>query len=95
WTERRVRGHVMVCFLALVLESLLLRKLRQQNPDVSYEDVLHDLSQLHAVAVELDGEAYLTRTELVGQAYEAFKAVGLRPPARVQPLPRPETTPTG
>jgi len=43
--------------------------------------------------VELDGEAYLTRTELVGQAFEAFKAVGLRPPARVQPMPRPETTP--
>jgi len=95
WTERRVRGHVMVCFLALVLESLLWRKLRQQNPDVRYEDVLHDLSQLHAVAVELDGEAYLTRTELVGQAFEAFKAVGLRPPARVQPMPRPETTPAG
>lgn len=95
WTERRVRGHVMVCFLALVLESLLWRKLRQQNPGVSYDDVLHDLSQLHAVAVELDGEAYLTRTELVGQAFEAFKAVGLRPPARVQPMPRPETTPAG
>ena len=30
-----------------------------------------------------------TRTEMVGQVYEAFKAVGLRPPDRVQP--RPET----
>nr|WP_242822386.1 transposase [Thermaerobacter marianensis] len=66
WMEWRVRGHVMVGFLALVLESLLLRKLRQQNPEASCEDVLSDLAQLHAAAVELDGETYLTRTELVG-----------------------------
>jgi hypothetical protein len=27
WTEKRIRGHVMVCFLALVLETALRRKL--------------------------------------------------------------------
>lgn len=46
--------------------------------------MLNDLAQFHAVVVELDGETYLTGTELVGPAYEAFKAVGLRRPARVQ-----------
>ena len=35
WTEPQVRGHVMICFLALVLESLLLRKLGRQNPVAS------------------------------------------------------------
>lgn len=88
WTPSRVRGHIMVCFLALVLESVLWRKLRAQDPEVSYEEVLADLERLHAVRVELDGEAYLTRTELAGKAYLAFQAVGLRPPLRAQPLPR-------
>lgn len=31
WTERRVRGHVMGCFLALVLDCLLQRKLRDAS----------------------------------------------------------------
>src|SRR5690606_12703233 len=51
WTEARVRGHIMVCFLALVLESVLWRKLREQAPDVSYEEVLADLERLHAVQI--------------------------------------------
>src|SRR5690606_29289363 len=92
WTPSRVRGHIMVCFLALVLESVLWRKLREHAPDVSCDEVLADLERLHAVRVDLDGEAYLTRTELAGKAYLAFQAVGLRPPLRAQPLPRDGTT---
>lgn len=64
----------MVCFLALVLESVLLSKLRQQDPDGSYDDLLSDLAPLHVVAVEIDGETSLTRTKLVGQAYEARRS---------------------
>lgn len=30
WTESRVRGHVMVCFWALVLESAIIRYLREK-----------------------------------------------------------------
>jgi len=71
--------------VTLLTQTVILRHLTGLD-----HDVLHDLSHLHAVAVELDGKVYLTRTELVGQVYEAFKAVGLRPPARVQPLLRPE-----
>ena len=94
WTPSRVRGHIMVCFLALVLESVLRQKLRAQDPEASCDEVLADLERLHAVRVDLDGEAYLTRTELPGKAYLAFQAVGLRPPLRAQPLPRDATTPT-
>jgi hypothetical protein len=31
WSESRVRGHIMVCFLALVLESGLLRALKKDR----------------------------------------------------------------
>jgi len=44
--------------------------------------VLKDLEQVKAVRVELDGQAFLLRTELPGRAYEAFQAVGVRPPLR-------------
>ena len=44
--------------------------------------MLKDLEQVKAVRVELDGQAFLLRTELPGRAYEAFQAVGVRPPLR-------------
>lgn len=87
WTPQRVRGHIMVCFLALVLESALQRSLRQVGSTASLAEVLHDLDQLHAAELHLDGRRYLCRTPLVGKAYEAFKAVGLRPPPEVSVLP--------
>ena len=89
WTEKRIRGHVMVCFLALVLETALRRKLAAVQADVRYDDLLQHLTELRAVEIRLDGRRYLTRTELTGLAPLAFKAVGLRPPNHVIEMPRP------
>lgn len=88
WTEKRIRGHVIVCFLALVLEMALRRKVREMGKEVRYHDLLLHLSQLVAVELEFNGARYLARTELVGHADLAFKAVGMRPPLHVTPLPR-------
>jgi transposase len=85
WASSRVRGHFGVCFLALVVESTLARMLREKNPQVSYRKVLKDLEQVKAVRVELDDRAFLLRS-LPGRAYDAFQAVGLRPPPRLQSL---------
>jgi len=86
WKDSRVRGHIMVCFLALVLESALQRKLAEKEIKVEYMYLLRDLQQLKAVEVTLGQEQYLCRTELVGCAYEAFKALGIRPPLKVAEL---------
>jgi len=78
----------MACFLALVLEMALRRKIRELGEDVRYDDLLLDLSQLKAVDLYLDGTHYLARTELAGRAQVAFRAVGVRPPLRVTEMPR-------
>lgn len=88
WTETRIRGHVMVCFLALVLEMALRRKLAAvSDGEVKYDRVLGDLGQLSAVEVKLDDKCYLARTELVGEADVAFRALGMRPPNHVIEMP--------
>jgi len=85
-TEDHVRGHIVVCCLALVLETALARQLKAQGSSGSYWEVLADLEQMRAVRFEARGKAWLWRTELPGMAYDAFRAVGLRPPPRVHPL---------
>jgi len=47
---------------------------------IPWEKLLEDLAQAHAVTVRLDEQHYLMRTELMGHAHEAFRAIGLRPP---------------
>jgi hypothetical protein len=86
WTPSRVRGHIAICFLALVMESTLARMLKEGSPEANYREVISDVEQMKAVRVELDERVFILRTELVGRAYDAFQAVGVRPPPRLQPL---------
>ncbi len=83
WKDRRIRGHVMICFLAFLLEAALLRKLSENGEEVGFGELMIDLGELRAVELEVNEKKYLVRTKLEGKAYSAFKAVGLRPPQRV------------
>lgn len=86
WTDCRIKGHIMVCFLAFVMEMTLRRRLNGER--VAYPEVVDALRALQAVKVELDGEVYLARTELPAKAWSAFKVMGLCPPKRLQVMPR-------
>lgn len=84
--QDHVRGHILVCFLALVMEAALQRLLAATGSKSGYQEVLDDLAGVLAVRFDARGKTWLWRTELPGVANDAFRAVGLRPPPRVQPL---------
>ncbi|WP_458012096.1 hypothetical protein [Candidatus Solincola sp.] len=86
FTVRRVRAHVFICFLAFHLECVLRERLRSSGCEVPHLQVMHDLSKLKAVKLGLEGEPWLVRTELEGNAYTAFSAISMRPTSRVIPL---------
>ena len=87
WNDLRVEGHIMVCFLALVLETALCRRLKDAGSTFSYLDLMDDLNKLQAVEVELAGKKFLARTEMAGNTYEVFKALKIRPPKLIQEMP--------
>ena len=84
WRESRVSGHIMVCFLALVLESALQRSLHNEQIEFSY--LIKDLKQLKSVELTMAGEKYLCRTDLPGCSSKAFKAIGLRVPRQTSKI---------
>ena len=79
-------GHIVACFLALRLEVDLQRRLDERSVDVSWPDLMRDLTEVRAVDLTLDDHRYRLRTDLRGSAYHAFAAAGVRPPAVVTPL---------
>lgn len=83
-------GHIVAGFLALRLEVDLQQRLEAKKIETSWPDLMHDLKQLQAVRMDLDGKAYLIRTDFEGNAYHAFKAASVRPPSRVTPLRTPK-----
>lgn len=79
-------GHIVASFLALRLEVDLQQRLDERGVEVSWPDLMRDLSQVQAVEVELDGRRYRLRTDLRGVAGQAFSAARLRPPSPVTEL---------
>ena len=47
---------------------------------------MRDLGRVHSVLLELDGNRYQLRTDMVGGAHHAFAAAGVRPPSPVTHL---------
>jgi hypothetical protein len=86
WVKDNVKGHIFGCFLALYLVVVLRKKIAALGRQVEWDDLIRDLSQLRAIGLQLDDQAYLLRTELRGTAHVAFQAVGLRPPPLAQVL---------
>lgn len=73
----------MVCFLALLLESALQRKLVENKIELEYLYLLRDLQQLRAVELTIGEDRCLCCTELAGNAFEAFRALSIRPPQQI------------
>jgi hypothetical protein len=90
WVKDNVKGHIFGCFLALYLVVVLRKKIEALGHKVEWEDLIRDLSQVRAIGLQLETRRYVLRTDLVGVAHVAFKAVGLRPPPLAQILDGPE-----
>ena len=87
-----VRGHIVGCFLSLYLAVALrkrLDRLGEEAQGIEWSPLIRDLQGVRAVNLQLAGRTYLVRSELHGAAHLAFRAAGMKPPPRVQPLPAP------
>ena len=83
FTDRRIRGHIVVCFLAYVLEMALRQALGGGvvAPEGQYREVLRDLEKVTVATLRSNnGRIHKLRTPLQGRAHEAYRALGLRPP---------------
>lgn len=46
WSDERIRGHVMICFLAFYLECRFRQLLQAARPDLDYSQILEPLRTL-------------------------------------------------
>lgn len=52
-TEPRIRAHIFVCFLALVIRNILENKINALNKGVSYKEVIDALRCVEVVNVKI------------------------------------------
>lgn len=96
WTTKRIRGHFLVCYLALVMERLAYYRIRQVGLDLSAQKVIELLAQAKMTILEQDKTKktlYLKQgisanaaknNDYANAVDELMRVVGIEPPAAIE-----------
>lgn len=78
WKERRIRGHFLVCFIALVIQRLLEKELEKAGLNLSAERITEALSEARLQELVLgEKEAYYAKSNTEGDFEAIAEALGL------------------
>jgi len=77
YDELRVRGHVFICVLAYLLETMLEQKLRAAGLSLSAQKALSLLKPVHLVRAVFQGKPVGKRTTLTPEQEAIYHAVGI------------------
>lgn len=93
WTDQRIVGHLMLCFIAYFCEAHLTHALRgsgvkspstvKTRRPLSAATALRQLADVRSVPISVRNETIWVRTDINGAAADLFAALGLRIPPKV------------
>jgi transposase len=98
WTDRRIVGHLMLCFLSYRCEALLTQTLREKKlileskaidlgtikpRPLTVVEAMRELAEVKAIPVKMGSTTMWVRTDINGNAYKLLAAIGLKPPPKV------------
>lgn len=97
WTDKRIMGHLVLCFLAYLCEAYLGKKLRDrgvrlenkgtkkrlvQSRNLTVSEAMNDLKEVRAVPLSFKDKTLWVRTDISGHSTEVFKALGVKIPSK-------------
>jgi transposase len=77
WTVKRIRGHLVVCFLSFLIMRMLEETLKR---DVSCEKIKESLKSITLTEFRIDGKEYYLKNRMDKIAKELFKALKVKEP---------------
>ncbi len=86
WTERRIKGHFVVCFLAFLLERTLEFVLRKAGIDASPQAIQEALNSLNFAEVEVEGQRFLIKTQSSDLSKKILRAMHIASPKNITPV---------
>ena len=98
WTDDRIIGHLVVCFISYLCEAHLTKQLRDkklslESPAIEKKlisprpltvvEAMRELTEVRAVPVKIRDQTIWTRTDITGNAATIFRAAGVGIPPKV------------
>jgi len=98
WTNRRIIGHLTICFLAYLCQAYLTKKLRQKKIKLQSKAIdenlireraltaptaIQELASLMVVPVDTSSKRVWIRTDIGQNGVELFKTLGMQIPPKI------------
>ena len=97
WTDKRILGHLVMCFLSYLCEAYFAKKLHQRNiklkdkaitdkriksRPLSVAEAMLKLKEVRAIPVRYKDKTIWIRTDIYGNNADVFKAIGAKIPSK-------------
>lgn len=86
WTENRIKGHFVICFLAFLLERTLEFKLKKSGETASPEQIREALNSMNFAEVEIENKRYLLKTKGTELSSKILRLLKIKPPKNITPV---------
>ena len=98
WTDDRIIGHLVVCFLAYLCEAYMTKALREQNDKLQSKAIkekiikerplttimaMEELNSVLAIPVKIKSQTIWVRTDIPENAQNLLKAMNMRIPPKI------------
>jgi transposase len=78
WTERRIEGHLCLCYICFTLLNYLQQRLEREGFKMSEMKVRQTIDKLQLSLVKQDGEEFYMRSNTGEEARRVFKLLKIR-----------------
>ena len=83
WTEKRIKGHFVICFMAFLLERTLEIKLKNAEIPASPQKIRDSLNSMQFAEIELHGNKFLVKTKNESLGSKILRALKIQPPKNI------------
>jgi transposase len=81
WTERRIKGHIMLCFISFYVLRVIQRKLTEGGINIPAEQAIEELERVRAIKIRTDEKEIYARTAVEGESNQILRALGVKIPS--------------
>lgn len=85
WSENRIRGHLVLCFIAFLLERTLELELKKQAIEYSPQLIRKALNELQFSEVLIEGQSFYLRSPVSGLANDILRTLRIKIPPLITP----------
>ncbi|QSQ07943.1 hypothetical protein H0A61_00262 [Koleobacter methoxysyntrophicus] len=85
WTEPRIKGHFLICFLAFLLERTLEFKLKKAGETASPDKIREALNSMNFAEVEIEQKNFFIKTKATDLSSKILRVLRIKPPKNVIP----------